>query len=385
MKFSLKWPRRKAASASESDKETTGRKPKKKKSVLREWIDAIVFAVIAATIIRWGFISAYTIPTPSMEATQLVGDFLFVNKLSYGPRTPKTLLRLPLTDNKIWGTNIPSYLTWIQLPSVRIPGYSSLKRNDVVVFNWPEEEAPVDMKTHYIKRCVAVAGDTLSLHESQVYINGKKGQTPPDLQFSYLLQLKPGTQLTERLRKNYDLDTYFSPSEVETIQDNEYQIYTTPAKAKKLGTLEPVAAITRLVSQKGERKPSIFPQSPDFDWNEDHFGPLVIPFEGMKIRINEKTLALYGKAIRRFEWNDEVRIEEGKLWIEGKPVAEYTFKQDYYFMMGDNRHNSLDSRFWGFVPEDHVVGEALVTWLSLDYNRSFFSRIRWNRVFKAIR
>lgn len=361
------------------------KKTKKKKGALREWIDAIVFAVIAATIIRWGLISAYTIPTSSMEGTQLVGDFLFVNKISYGPRTPITILRLPLTDNKIWGTNTPSYLTWIQLPFFRIPGFQSLKRGDVVVFNWPEEEAPIDMKTHYIKRCVGVAGDTLQIKAGELFINGQKMKPAEEQQFKYLMTLSEGSMLSERLFDKYDLDKYFSRAEMQsTMSSGTFVIYTTPQKAKQLEKVSAIQSLEIQLNQAGEKRPEIFPQNETFDWNEDFFGPLVIPAKGMEIDINAKNIALYGKNIRRFEYNKDVKIEGDKLFIEGKEIKQYTFKQDYYFMMGDNRHNSLDSRFWGFVPSDHVVGEALITWLSLDYNKSIFSRVRWNRVFKPI-
>ncbi len=361
------------------------KKAKKKKSALREWIDAIVFAVVAATIIRWGLISAYTIPTSSMEGTQLVGDFLFVNKMSYGPRTPITILRLPLTDNKIWGTNVPSYLSWIQLPFFRIPGFQSLKRGDVVVFNWPEEEAPIDMKTHYIKRCVGIAGDTLQIKAGELFINSQKMKPAEEQQFKYLMTLKEGSMLSERLFDKYELDKYFSRAEMQsTMNSSTFVVYTTPDKAKKLEQVSAIQSLEIQLNQAGEARPEIFPQNETFDWNEDFFGPLVIPAKGMKIDINAKNLALYGKNIRRFEYNKEVKIEGEKLFIEGKDIKEYTFKQDYYFMMGDNRHNSLDSRFWGFVPADHVVGEALITWLSLDYGKSLFNRVRWNRVFKPI-
>ncbi len=361
------------------------KKIRKKKGVIREWIDAIVFAVIAATIIRWGLISAYTIPTSSMEGTQLVGDFLFVNKMSYGPRTPITILRLPLTDNKIWGTNIPSYLTWIQLPFFRIPGFQSLKRGDVVVFNWPEEEAPIDMKTHYIKRCVGIAGDTLQIKAGELFINSEKIKPAEEQQFKYLMTLKEGSMLSERLFEKYELDKYFMRTEMQsTMNSNTFVIYTSLEKAKKLAKVSAIQSVELQLNQSGEARPEIFPQNEAFDWNEDFFGPLVIPSKGMEIEINAKNLALYGKNIRRFEYNEDVKIEGDKLFIEGKEIKKYTFKQDYYFMMGDNRHNSLDSRFWGFVPSDHVVGEALITWLSLDYSKSLFSRVRWERVFKPI-
>jgi signal peptidase I len=358
-------------------------KPKKKKSALREWIDAIVFAVIAATIIRWAFLSAYTIPTSSMESTQLVGDFLFVSKISYGPRTPRTILRLPLADNTIWGTKIPSYLDWIQLPVTRLPGYTSLKRNDVVVFNYPIDEAPIDMKTHYIKRCVAVAGDKLEIKAGQVYINGEKGFNPPKMQHSYKVVFS--STPNDRIFKEYEI--YDPPTEVTDLGGKgvQYVLHLSEQKAQELKSVPIVKSIEKnLKTQEEGNTDGAFPNSSDIKWNRDNFGPLNIPKKGMKITVDKTNLALYGYTIQRFDWNSKVEIKDDKLFIEGKEVKEYTFKQDYYFMMGDNRHNSQDSRFWGFVPEDHVVGQAAFTWLSLDYNKSWFSKVRWGRMFSGI-
>ncbi len=365
--------------------ENPDKKPKKKKSALREWIDAIVFAVVAATIIRWGLLSAYTIPTSSMEATQLVGDFLFVSKISYGPRTPKTILRLPLTDNKIWGTEIPSYVDWIQLPMLRIPGYNTVQNGHVVVFNYPAEEAPVDMKTHYIKRCIGVGGDTIQVKDGQVFINNKTFENPPRMQFAYFIKSKK--KFNERIIEYHSLDQYFSPSEYQPASDadNVYLIHTTPDKAAALEKLDIIESVTRQSIPQGERNARVYPNHPDFSWNEDNFGPLVLPEEGMTIEVNKDNLILYGPVIERYEWNEDVKIEGDKLFIENVEQKAYTFKQDYFFMMGDNRHNSLDSRFWGFVPQDHIVGQAWFTWLSLDYNKPWYNRVRWERVFSGIR
>jgi signal peptidase I len=363
-------------------------KPKKKKSALREWIDAIVFAVIAATIIRWAFLSAYTIPTSSMEGTQLVGDFLFVSKITYGPRTPKTLLRVPLTDNKLWGSSIPSYLTWIQLPITRLPGFASVKNNDIVVFNYPADSTrdgympPVDMKTHYIKRCVAIAGDKLEIKNSQVYINDKPAKNPPQMQFSYIVKSKQG--INDKIFQELNISEYGYANEfAERMTD--YRIWATEEQVAELKKYDFVKGVEKILTPKGQRRADVYPQSEDLNWNEDNFGPLVLPKKGMKIEINKQNLALYWSVIQKFDWNEKAEIKEGKLYIDGKEVKEYTFKQDYFFMMGDNRHNSLDSRFWGFVPEDHIVGQASFTWLSLDYKKTWFSKIRWGRMFTGIR
>ncbi len=363
-------------------------KPKKKKSALREWIDAIVFAVIAATIIRWAFLSAYTIPTSSMEGTQLVGDFLFVSKITYGPRTPKTILRVPLTDNKLWGSSIPSYLTWIQLPITRLPGFATVKNNDIVVFNYPTDSTregympPVDMKTHYIKRCIAIGGDKIEIKDGQVFINGTAAQNPPQMQFSYIVKSKQG--INDKVFQELNISEYgYANDFAERMTD--YQVWATEGQIAELKKMDFVKGVEKILQPKGQRRPDVFPQSEDFNWNQDNFGPLTIPKKGMKITINKQNLALYGMAITKFDWNEKAVIKGGKLYIDDKEVKEYTFKQDYFFMMGDNRHNSLDSRFWGYVPEDHIVGQAAFTWLSLDYKKSWLSKVRWGRMFTGIR
>lgn len=355
------------------------RDSKKKKSAAREWLDAMLFAVIAATLIRWLLLEAYTIPTPSMEKSLLVGDFLFVSKIHYGARTPETPLQVPLTHQKIWGTEIPSYSDIINLPSFRLPGLTSVKRNDVVVFNYPVEfEHPTDLKTHYIKRCVAVPGDVLEIKNMQVYINGEPGQNPFGMQFRYFL--RTDNQINERFLKTHDL----SPQETYQMPGG-YMVSSLPSTADEVKALPAIQSVTVDTWPEGQANPRIFPSAQYFDWNEDHYGPLLIPGEGTTIDITEENLVKYEMAILKYEGLDDVKIEGNKLFIDGQEVSSYTFKQNYYFMMGDNRHNSEDSRFWGFVPEDHVVGKALFIWLSLDPNESMFSKIRTNRLFKAIR
>jgi len=355
------------------------KKTKKPKSAAREWVDAMLFAVIAATLIRWFLLEAYTIPTPSMEKSLLVGDFLFVSKIHYGARTPNTPLQVPLTHQKIWGTDIPSYTDMVQLPSFRLPSISSVKRNDVVVFNYPVEfEHPTDLKTHYIKRCVAVPGDTLDIRNMQVYINGQPGQNPFGMQFRYFL--RTDDQLNLRFLKNYDI----SPQETTQIPGG-YMISSLPSTADELKSLPAIQNVMVDVWPDGQANPRIFPSAQYYDWNEDHYGPLLIPGKGMTIPITEENLVKYEMAILKYEGLKNVQIEGTRLIIDGQEVSEYTFKQNYYFMMGDNRHKSEDSRFWGFVPEDHVVGKALFIWMSLDPNESFLSKIRTGRLFKGIR
>jgi signal peptidase I len=371
------------------------KKEEKPKSVVREWVDAITFAVVAATLIRWLIMEAYTIPTPSMEKSLLVGDFLFVSKFHYGTRTPKTPLQIPLTHQKIWFTNIPSYLDWIQLPQYRLPGISEVKRNDVVVFNIPPKELndnidyPVDLKTNYIKRCVAISGDTISVTDRQVFVNGKSAENPPLMQFSYLVTAN--SDINERILNQYKITDY----QIVGRPTNGvfYQMNITAeiaAELKKLPFIKDIKIATYSPEKgfstrtKEDKEFNIYPDVTRFPWNGDFFGPLVVPKEGMTITIDSTTLSLYGKMITLYDHNEDAKIENGKLLIDGKEVTSYTFKQNYYFMMGDNRHNSLDSRYWGFVPEDHIVGKAFFIWLSLDPNESFFSKVRWSRFFKLI-
>lgn len=359
-----------------------------KKSAVSEWTEAIAFAVVAATLIRWLIMEAYTIPTPSMENSLLVGDFLFVSKFHYGTRTPKTPLQVPLTHQKIWFTDIPSYTEWIQLPQYRLPGISKVHRSDVVVFNVPPKELnegidyPVDLKTNYIKRCVGIPGDVLKVVDKQVVVNNEPLANPPGMQFSYLVTSKD--EINDRNLENLSID----PEDYNYLGRPEagkavYQMYITQAKADELKQLPYIISVTDDYRMSDGPDPRIFPNA-KYKWNADNYGPITIPKEGMTININDSTLAFYGNTIKLYDHNDNVVMSDSTLTIDGKAITQYTFKQNYYFMMGDNRHNSLDSRFWGFVPEDHIVGKAFFIWLSLDKYGSFFNRIRWSRFFKMI-
>ncbi|MGC4022984.1 MAG: signal peptidase I [Cyclobacteriaceae bacterium] len=370
--------------------------PVRHKTILQEWTDAIVFAVVAATLIRWLIMEAYTIPTPSMENSLLVGDFLFVSKFHYGTRTPRTPLQIPLTHQKIWFTEIPSYLNWIQLPSTRLPGFTTVKRYDVVVFNVPSMypnnfdepdrtkwiSYPVDLKTPYIKRCVGVPGDVLEIKGKQLYINNEPAQNPEEMQFKYRVVSKD--EINKRYLDMLQLDQEDIPNFGRTEEGVEYVMLLSAKKVDELKSLPFIKSVERLPVHY-DVDSGIFPTSKYAPWNGDNYGPLTIPKKGMTISINDSTLSMYGSTIKDYDLNDEVKIEAGKLIIDGKEVTQYTFKQNYYFMMGDNRDNSLDSRYWGFVPEDHIVGKGFFIWLSLDKYSSYFNKIRWNRFFKMIK
>ena len=363
---------------------------KHKKSAVREWFDSILFAVIAATLIRWLFFEAFTIPTPSMENSLLVGDFLFVSKLHYGTRTPKTPLQVPLTHQTIWGTNIPSYTDAIQLPQFRLPGFSDVKRGDVVVFNYPPElQHPVDLKTNYIKRCMGLPGDKLEVRDLQVFANGKAVENPPRMENEYFVATT--TSVNEaKVFKDNGISEYNSYQETfnDTIASNDqsgYLVYTTVELAAKLKTYDFVKDVTLVKASKEISEPMLYPNSQLFKWNRDNYGPITIPAKGMTVPLTPENIALYGTVIKNYEGKEAVEVENNSIKIGGKVITSYTFDQDYYFMMGDNRHNSADSRYWGFVPKDHIVGKAVFVWMSIDpAPTSFLGKIRWNRLFRII-
>ncbi|TDE17416.1 signal peptidase I [Dyadobacter psychrotolerans] len=362
----------------------------KKKGAIREWFDSILFAVVAATLIRWLFFEAFTIPTPSMENSLLVGDFLFVSKLHYGTRTPKTPLQVPLTHQTIWGTNIPSYTDAVQLPQYRLPGFSDVKRGDVVVFNYPPElQHPVDLKTNYIKRCVGLPGDKLEVRDLQVFANGVAMENPPRMENEYFVATTTAVN-EEKVFKENGISEYNSYTESfnDTIPANDqpgYLVFTTVEIAAKLKTYDFVKNITLVKASKDISEPMLYPNSSLFKWNRDNYGPVTVPKEGMTVSLTPENIALYGPVIKNYEGIDDVAMDEKSVKVAGKAITSYTFKQDYYFMMGDNRHNSADSRYWGFVPMDHIVGKAVFVWMSIDPNPSgFLNKIRWNRLFRVI-
>ncbi len=354
---------------------------KMKKSATREWVDALVFAVIAASLIRWLLLEPFTIPTASMEKSLLVGDFLFVSKMHYGTRIPKTIIQMPLTHQKIWGTEIPSYNDAIQLPYYRLPGFSDVERNDVVVFNYPIEfQYPTDLKTNYIKRAVGIPGDVIEIKMGDLSINGEPAFKPEEMQFSY--DITTNRPLNVEFFKEYGVN-----QESFGIFPNGsgYVVFgATDDVIKRLEASPVVTSATKRIHPIGVEQAGVFPDGPLLGWNRDNYGPLKIPGEGWTIELTNENVVQYGSTIKNYEGLESVEIKDGQLFIDGVKTESYTFKQDYYFMMGDNRHDSLDSRYWGFVPEDHIVGKAWFLWLSLDKYESMFNKIRWNRFFKGI-
>lgn len=373
-------------------------KAKKKKGPIREWFDSVLFAVVAATLIRWLFFEAYTIPTGSMERSLLVNDFLFVSKLHYGSRVPMTPLQVPLTHQKIWFTDAASYSDAIQLPYLRLPGFTSIKNNDVVVFNYPGDPFrtpydpfakdghsahPVDLRTNYIKRCIGVGGDKLEIKNGQVYLNDKPAENPEGMQMYY--NVESTTQVNQKL-----FDKYYITKKSENMANGKhyYIINATDEAVANIKTLDFISNVSLEIIPKDDSLTPYrtFPYSYDMlPWNRDNFGPLVVPKEGMTVELNAKNTALYRGIITTFDHNENAEYKDGKLFVDGKQITNYTFRQNYYFMMGDNRYESDDSRFWGFVPEDHVVGKAAFIWMSIDSEGTFLNKIRWNRLFSGIK
>lgn len=386
-------------------------KVKKKKSKAREWTDAIIFAVVAATIIRVFFIEAYTIPSGSMEKSLLVGDFLFVSKVNYGARIPMTPVAFPFAHHTMPLTGTKAYWDGIQLRYRRLPGLQHIKRNDIVVFNLPVGDTvalenqepsyyklvremgwkqvndqytitsrPVDKRENIIKRCIGIGGDTVSMKEGVVSINGRPEPLSNTGKMPYQLQFK-----TEDINMDVLIGMGFSTDagEMQQLNPTTYTAFATAEMAEQAKKLDFVKSVTLAVKPPSQDDGDLFPLDSHFKWNTDNFGPLIIPKKGWTVQLDSLTMPIYYRAIRTYEGNKVEKVNNGWL-INGKPATSYTFKMDYYWMMGDNRHNSIDSRYWGFLPEDHVVGKALFIWMSFDTNGSWFSKIRWSRIFKGI-
>ena len=387
-----------------------------KHNVLLDWLDAIVYAVVVVTFINIFFLQAFRIPSSSMEKSLLTGDHLFVSKLAYGPKMPQTPLSVPFLNNVMPISGKESYSTAWQLPYKRIAGLGKVKRDDYVVFSFPHGDTvlkrapaddyylhvrtegreyaiarygpivvrPTDKKDHYVKRCVALPGDTLQIIDSQVYVNGGAQEPYSGIQHTWRA-VTDGTQISRKVLLDLGIN----------ISDLWYsrQLPGYPAIPLAESDVERVRALPNIVSleRNVDKASPDFPDAPVVlfpytvtGWTRDNYGPLWIPSKGSTIELDEHNLALYGRCIGVYEGND-LEVREDGVYINGERAESYTFAMDYYFMMGDNRHNSSDSRYWGFVPEDHIVGKPLFIWLSTDANRKFPRNIRWNRFLKGCR
>ncbi len=416
--------------------------PEFKKSWARGWGDAIIFAVAAAFIVRSFIFELYTIPSSSMEGTMMVGDYLAVSKHHYGQRIPQTVFALPFMHHTLVLTKtVPSFVDWIELPYMRLPGTTTVKNNDPIVFNYPDGDTviiemqdrsyyaivrdfeeimnaktdltranelamrygrnldaaalrarfagksghyvvhalftvkyrPVDKRENYVKRCIAIHGDKLEIKDGVVYINGKKAPVPEKRQFCYQV---PGGGISARTIKKMRINA----QDVYTDPMGDQYLYLSDEQASHLRDMGKILNVK--IEPKGVYSSEIFPHDPRYKWNKDNFGPLVIPEKGATVPLNDSTIVLYDRIIKNYELND-LEVKNGKIYINGEVATSYTFKMDYYFMMGDNRHNSADSRYWGFVPEDHIVGKPVFVWMSLDKDRSWGDgKVRWKRMFR---
>lgn len=388
--------------------------PDGKQTKVVEWVDAIIFAVIAATFIRMFFIEAYTIPTSSMEKSMLIGDYLFVSKTSYGPKLPNTPLSFPFVHHTLpLSKTKKSYVEWIQKPYKRIGGFGKVKNNDVVVFNFPEGDTvalnvqnqsyyslvrsygrervwneketfgeiisrPVDKRENYIKRCVGIPGDVLELKDGQLFVNGKEQAHFPGMQYDNVVTTD-GTGINKRVLDQMKI----AEDDRHVVSNTQYLFPLTSENEQKLQAMKNVTSVKRTLIPASNWDRNVFPFSSYYNWNVDNFGPLEIPKKGQTIKLTLENLPLYERIIDQYEAND-LEVKDGAIRINGSVAASYTFKMDYYWMMGDNRHNSADSRYWGFVPEDHIVGKAVFIWLSLDKDQPFYNKIRWTRLFSFV-
>ena len=359
------------------------KKEKKKKSELRTWVEAIAFAVVAAHILRTFFIEAYTIPTSSMEKSMLIGDFLFVSKLAYGPRVPMTPVAVPLVHHTIPGTKKKSYSEIVKVPYHRMKGLGDIKRNDCVVFNWPAEKLnrPVDKKENYVKRCVGIAGDKIEIVNGQLMVNDEPQAEPEGMkkQFTYNVKTKGSGLNPKLLYKKFDITEGSRGSNM-----NEYNLFLTDEALEGLNEFKNVKSITQNIDTTYNSPQYYFPNNNDHLWNIDNYGPILIPKKGSSIDLTMENINLYKDIIEIYEENT-LKISENNIYINDSLTSLYKFKMNYYWMMGDNRHNSADSRMWGFLPENHVVGKALFVWMSWDKNGNGLNKIRWDRLFSSVK
>jgi signal peptidase I len=355
-------------------------------------ISSLLFAVVVATLVHTYVMQPYTIPTSSLEKSLLVGDFLFVSKFHYGARTPMTTVAAPMVHDTLPVVNTKSYLNWPQLPYLRIPRIQEIKKNDIVVFNWPADTVkyfgdtqsvglrkPIDKKSNYVKRCVGTPGDSLSIINGIININGKTLILPERAkpQYSYMVETDGSG-----FDPNYIINELkITDGIYQTNEPNTFLFAAlTEESAARLKTNPAVKNINRSISNEPES--GVFPYNTN--WNRDNFGPIYIPQAGKTVDLTIESLPFYKKIITEYEKGNDLKVVGNDIYINGKKVNTYTFAQDYYWMMGDNRHNSEDSRYWGFVPADHIVGKPVFIWMSIDPNGKGINKIRWERLFTTV-
>ncbi|HAM09374.1 MAG: S26 family signal peptidase [Bacteroidetes bacterium GWE2_41_25] len=405
-----------------------------KNNAFIEWLDALIFAVIAVTLINIFLFQNYRIPTPSMEKSLLVGDHLFVSKLAYGPRMPNTPIAFPFTQHTLPLTNSKSWSNLVIWPYKRLAGGGEVRNNDPIVFNFPAGDTvvvdeqvtsyyeivrrtardlksrdsysgslpkndsyyirqarkeildqheivyrPVDRRDNYVKRCIGIPGDTVTIISGVVYINGIQVEDNSTLQTTYVVRTN-GTTINPKAFERLSI----SKADQSMISGAAYLLPLTSANAETISKFTNVSEVSPVMARSGEYAPHIFPHNSAYRWNEDNYGPLWLPAKGSVVQLDTSNLCIYERIIDVYEEND-LRVDGGIIYINGSPASSYTFKMGYYWMMGDNRHNSADSRYWGFVPEDHIVGKPKFIWLSIDKEAEGIRRIRWNRMFMKVR
>ena len=404
-----------------------------KNNAFIEWLDALIFAVIAVTLINIFLFQNYRIPTPSMEKSLLIGDHLFVSKVAYGPRMPNTPIAFPFTQHTIPGLNTNSWSNLVIWQYKRLAGFGKVKNNDPIVFNFPagdtvvvDEQAtsyyeivrrtardykmndeflgreiktddeyiqqatrdirsrrdiiyrPVDRRDNYVKRCIAIPGDTMLIRAGIVYINGKELADNGTQQMVYVVGTN-GTSINPKAFERLSVNR----SDQRMI-GSTYWLPLTKSSAQAIAQFANVTEVSPVLTPEDEWDPRVFPHDSLYKWNEDNFGPLWMPKKGATVQLDSSNISLYKQIINIYE-NNELKVEGATIYINGQPATSYTFKMDYYWVMGDNRNNSADSRYWGFVPEDHVVGKPKFIWLSLDREAQGLKKIRWKRMFMRVR
>lgn len=416
--------------------------PKKKKTAWQEWKETIIFALVVVPLINIFVLQSYAIPTSSMEGSMLVGDKLFVSKFHYGVKIPNTPLSLPFMHNTIWRTNMNSYTELLSLPDWRLPALEGIDSGDICVFNWPvgdtltrqyqstmsyhqiiREEGkaavmrklgtntlpeytpelgakihelgkkvtdkkyeiitrPTDKKENYVKRCVAAAGDLFEIKDGLLFVNGKQFEDHEDVQHAYIVTTNGG--LSKRAFEKADIEI----REMKRINNDKYRLHTNKTTADILRGFKSVVSVEQENAAAGEFSDRIFPNHPDFPWTIDNYGPIYMPKEGDELEMTKENYILYERAIRVYEENPSLQWKDGQAYLEGQPIDKYKFQMDYHFMVGDNRHNSQDSRFWGFVPKNHITGKPIFVWLSTrnDVPMSNLGRkINWGKCFRLLR
>jgi len=365
-------------------------------------VSSLLFAIIVATLVHTYVMQPFTIPTSSLEKTLLVGDFLFVSKFNYGARIPMTTIAAPMVHDTLPFIKIKSYRTWPQLPYFRFPGFEKVANNDIVVFNWPADtlynmykpadkryDKPIDKKTNYVKRCVGIPGDNLAVKDGIVFINDKELALPEraKLQYSYWLGYDGKTPLDfEFLLK--DMKVTDGIDYVSRNRDTIHIKALTKENAERFKNIPGITSVNRMIRKDPED--GVYPDPQDGivsktnNWNSDNFGPIYIPKAGVTVALDLTSLPLYKKIITEYEQGNTLKVIGNDIYINNAIVKSYTFQKDYYWMMGDNRHNSLDARYFGFTPEDHIVGKPVFIWMSWDTNGKGFGKIRWERLFTTV-